>query len=379
MFGKSRSINTVYRLQDFNPGSFGKLSKKPFEEVDSGAGSFRHRTWSRLVMFALCFLPVIYPSLGFSAGMTQHQFMADIACDLVSTPELVHCLEENRDAYLVGAPFPDAGYAILNDPMSDDAHSTEFIDAFVSHIRATYDPPYTDQYRLISFLMGVASHVADDPPYHWYFIAASADEDFDGDYDLAHTWCDTGIEFLAIVDYNRWLDIPRFWLPLGDIAEAYSLMGSNYRKIDILLGNLIILVADYAERLIAPFVYFPVSEMMPWTASNYYTYPDGGLFNGGELSAEYYESVWENLMSDGGAPVPAHTLLRVSGEPRFRHSSTEHRQPLHDFSWRCLTEGIIEVDVTSGENGSVIFGQPRIVISEEFFSLVDSFFSDIAG
>ena len=214
------------------------------------------------------------PTFAGAAGMTQHQFMADIGFGLVSTPELSECMGENRDAFLVGAPFPDAGYAVLNDPMSDDAHSSEFVDAFVTHIRDNYSPPYTEKYRLISFLMGVASHVADDPPYHAYFISRVADEDFEGDYDLAHTMCDTGIEFLTIMDHDRWKDIPEFWLPLRAIKDVYALMGSHYSTAEIVTGNVIILVADYAERLITPLLYLPMRLTMPWAASNYYYYPE---------------------------------------------------------------------------------------------------------
>ena len=146
---------------------------------------------------------VLIPSMALAAGLTQHQFMADIAYELVATPEMATCLGENRNAYLVGASFPDCGYAILNQALSRDAHSPRFIEAFVDHIRQTYSYPYTDQYPLISFLLGVAAHVANDPPYHAQFIREVAARDFDGDYALAHTMCDTGLEFVTIVEHNR--------------------------------------------------------------------------------------------------------------------------------------------------------------------------------
>ncbi len=368
------SLRRLFRFGVFN-GRFAWFNKF----VDPCVDTVRLRLQPGFVIAGLCLLLLASSSPALSAGLTQHQFMADLAAPLVSIPELEYCLVENRDAYLVGAPFPDAGYAILNDPMSSDAHSTQFIDAFVTHIKTTYSPPYTEQYMLISFLMGAASHVADDPPYHWYFIDRSADEDFGGNYDLAHTMCDVGLEFLAIVDHNRWFAIPQFWLPIDDIVGAFNLMGSNYREIDILLGNLVILVADYAERLIAPFAYFPVMATMPWTASNYYYYPDGGLCNGGEVSAEYYESVWNNLMSENEEPIPAQMIIRAFSDSPFLYPSMEHRDPLYEFVWECLADGMIEVDVIAADNGSVIINQPRINFSEELFLLIDSFIADLVS
>jgi hypothetical protein len=318
------------------------------------------------------FIPwvLLFPAVVAAAGLTQHQFMADIASGLVTNPELAQCLGENRNAYLVGSSFPDCGYAALNDPLSEDAHTTEFIDAFVTHIRETYTYPFTDEYDAVSFMLGIASHVADDPPYHQYFIAEVAEQDFEGDYDRAHTMCDAGLEFLTIVDYSRWCDNPCLWLPLSDIVETFAAMGSSHSSRDIVFGNMILNLAGVAERTIALYLYLPVALMMPWGAANYYDYPMGGLFNGGEIAAEYYETIWEDLMAavlrgerySGNVPEGSPTMP-VS---RFFSGNVENRRILYDFARECLEKDIVRMAVIRLDDGSILVGQPRIRESETF-------------
>jgi len=319
-------------------------------------------------------LLILVPSSALAAGLTQHQFMSDIACDLVSTPEMLGCLGDNRGAYLVGAAFPDCGYAILNSPLSSLAHSRNFISAFVTHIRETYAPPYTDQYPLISFMLGVASHVADDPPYHRYFIAEVADRDFGGDYDLAHTMCDTGLEFATIIDFNRWGDLPVVWLPVEDIQSVFEMLGSSFTREEIINGNNVLAIAGFAERLVTLFLYLPVKLIMPWGAQNYYDYPEGGLFNGGELSAEYYESIWSTLMSLGWEPqeIPMPFALDSTNDPLARAflQASESHQVFFEFARKCLEERIVRIDVTELEDGSVLLSPPRITKPKRFIDLL---------
>ena len=326
------------------------------------------------IKFFLAGALLAIPSLVFGAGLTQHQFMADIAYELVSTPALSDCLGENRDAYLVGAAFPDAGYATLNIPLSNQAHSKSFINAFVEHIRQSYVSPYNDQYKLISFLLGIASHVADDPPYHAYFISEVADRDLNENYDLAHTLCDTGLEFTTIIDFNRWGVIPKVWIPVEDIQRVFEMLGSSYSREEVMNGNKVLSVAGLAERLVALLAYLPVRLIIPWAFENYYDFPQGGLYNGGEVSAAYYESIWDALMSPG-LFLEDNTIQLPAGfldTPPLRDDlqTAESRQFLYAFARRCLAEKAVRIDVTELEDGSVLLGSPRIIKPRKFFDLL---------
>ncbi len=307
--------------------------------------------------FLVCMM-LASPGVAMAAGLTQHQFMADIARDLVTNADLEACLSENRNAYLMGAPFPDTGWVVFDDPLSEDAHSPAFISAFVEHIRETYPYPYAEQQRLISFMMGVASHVADDPPYHSGFIQAVAEHDFRGDYDLAHTMCDAGLEFIAIVDHDRWEDVPEYWLPLRDIEQVYARLGSSYDRWEFVLGNMILIVAEEAERWVASPLYRPLERVMPWAVANYYTYPDGGLLNGGEIAAGYYLDTWRALFaSPGAARLGPLAGSGLAADDRARI----HRDPAIAFARRSLEDGVVRIEVSYDSDGSVTLRGPVIL------------------
>ncbi len=308
---------------------------------------------------ALFLLALVAPGLVQAAGLTQHQFMSDIAQGLVSDPDLGDCLANHRNAYLMGAPFPDTGWVIFNDPLSETAHRTAFIDAFVDHIRETYAYPYADQQRLIAFMLGVASHVADDPPYHSGFIQAVADHDFNGNYQLAHGMCDAGLEFIAIVDHDRWEDVPTYWLPLWDIEQVYARLGEHYDRWEFILGNMVLLVLEQAERWVADPLYRPLSRTMPWAVDNYYTYPDGGLFNGGETAAAYYEATWATLMSPGTART-ASRVGRLNRPLEPAPGPDAAQEVLAAFARRCLADGTVHVPVVAHRDGSVTLYAPVI-------------------
>jgi len=160
---------------------------------------------------------------------------------------------------------------------------------------------------------------------------------------------------------------------MEDIRSAFALLGSSHSRDDILLGNTVLAIAGFAERLVAWFLYFPVKLVMPWGGTNYYDYPFGGLFNGGEISAAYYESVWSALTAPDSSVLqsplePAgwdrDTLLAASRE------GEEGRSFLYAFARRCIQEGVVQMDVTDLEDGSVRLGPPRITNPKRFVHLL---------
>jgi hypothetical protein len=307
---------------------------------------------------------ILTPLTAWGAGLTQHQFMAEIGGDLAATPELVECLEAYPGELLFGGSFPDAGYAVDNGDLSEDMHVPAFIDAFVQYLQETFPYPYERQRRLIAFMLGTGSHVVDDPPYHAHFIARVAEEDFAGDYGTAHTWCDTGLEFVTLVEHCRGPALPRTWVPVADIVETLRLMGREYDPEDLVQGGRIIALTGYLERLVAGIVYFPVILRMPWAADNYYEYSEGGLLDGGERAAAYYEQTWAELMAR--YPVLRDRFLgRLSQAQRGRshHIGPGGKaipNPLLGHARRCLAEDLVEIEITRLPDGSVLYGTPVV-------------------
>ena len=288
-----------------------------------------------------------------AAGLTQHQFMAEFALEQGVAPHIAEFLSPHTAVLMNGGSFVDAGYAAFNSEMSNQMHRTSFISAFAAHVRSTYSPPFTGHERLLAFVMGTASHVANDGPYHSGFVAAVADHDFNGDYDVAHTMCDTGLEFLTLTDFDRWWDLPCLWLPVDDIAAAFQRLGYSHPEQDMIRGNMVLGLAAYLERMVARAVDGFVISVMPWGAENYYGYPDGGLLNGACLTAAYYEDVWNQV--HGGPGVIS----------RERAVSQQAQAADQDVFWelarRCLDEQIVAMDWQRLPDGSVLINPPRII------------------
>lgn len=308
-----------------------------------------------------------------AAGLTQHQFMAQLGNQLVIIDELQDILDANEDLVMIGGSFPDAGFACGNRGMAEAAHSPAFITEFVEYIKELYAYPFAGQEPLIAFMMGVSSHVAADPPYHQLFITESADQDFWGNYDLAHTFCDAGLDFLTIMDHHRWFELPAFCVPVDDLLQVYDRMEQDCTEFDIILGNTIIYIAGILERAVTPMVYLPLWLVMPWTAENYYSYPEGGLYNGSELSAAYYETTWTSLLSPavhqyGRRWELVHSVVSVdNGATTYDH----HQAMLFHYARKCLDQGIMSVDIRREPTGFVLIEKPRIAKAQEFTALVN--------
>lgn len=294
-----------------------------------------------------------FPNLIFSAGFTQHQFMGELAINLLSNEELSSILKNHLNEVLVGSSYPDAGYAVGNKELSYISHTTAFVDAFITYIKKNYPYPYTSNYDLISFLIGISSHVADDGPYHTGFIAESAIQDFNGNYEKAHTYCDAGLDFVTIVDFDR--DIrPTYWVPVADLIKVYESMGYFYDEKPIILGNIIIILGGIGERIIADRMDRYLQDIMPWSISNYYTFENGGLLNGATLASFYYEEIWERLLNNNIAENSINNFLYIE-------ERRETDNPIFKFAYEALKNNWIKVDVKKLKDGSVIIYQPKII------------------
>jgi hypothetical protein len=340
----------------------------------------------------LALILLVCPGLALGAGFTQHQFMADLGLRYIQEPSLLDLMREHRDAYLVGAYFPDVGYGAGEQEMGDRTHDLRFIDLFIQHIRTSYPAPYTGQQKLISFLLGVGSHNADDPPYHNILIRESARRDFGGDYETAHTYCDTGLEFIVIIEHNRWWDdIPReLWMPVEDLLEVYDAMGMSFVTTEMMVnGGTLIHLGNYAERWVANLLYSSLVHQAPWTARSYYWYPGGGLHDCGKDVGAYYNDIWQRLH----APAPPSPLRpwqslespimapRRLMSPSFAAPSPLHSQdsPIHRFSREALSRGVVEMRQTRHADGSITVGPPRVVSALGLARLLDELVREVLG
>lgn len=298
----------------------------------------------KILIICLLWLWSVYVYAG--GGMT-HMFLAQEAIKQLPDAELRHLLQDNIDAYLVGAYYPDSGY-IAENSYGEDSHWDPFIQAFANYIKETYQDPAVQHPKLLAFLFGCAAHRVSDDILHHIFFNVMKDKDFQGDYNKAHQYGDMGIDLLINIEKNQWLTHPRtWWVPINDLLAVYQRMGlTKYTKEEIIWGNTVIYLAGYGERLISPITYFYLRWRMPWTAQHYENWAESGLIANEQKVADYQMRLWRYLKGKGEIP---------DGITK-RYTESAANTTGIQFAREALKRHTVNIRTLSKEDGSIELG-----------------------
>jgi MYXO-CTERM domain-containing protein len=215
------------------------------------------------------------------------------------------------DAALMGAGFPDSGYA-AGDAYGELAHWEPFVDAHVAWIRERYEANggYDDPEvrRHIGFLMGSAAHGLQDELFDSVFLFQVREKDGAGQEEA-----DPGTDgFLAVDGHLRFR--PTLWLPGEALAEVFAARGHAVTAATMRGG--LSQVRFYVNGLQAIGIQLDAEHrpQLPWTADHYLdpTVP-GSLAAEVPATAAYLEALWARL--HGEFPVAG---LGVHGWPHQR-------------------------------------------------------------
>src|SRR5262249_31838601 len=113
---------------------------------------------------------------------------------------------------------------------------------------------------------------------------------------------------------------------------------------------------------------------MPWTASHYFDWPEGGMMMDKDNIVQYQISLWDRLMKKRGmlatinhtAPVHDKTSLLIHA----------HESPVVELAGSAIESGVITIPSKSNEDGSVEIQQPIINHVYKLQSLIRQFFAD---
>lgn len=172
-----------------------------------------------LALFALLTLT---PAVASAHGLHGHVHVTGWAIENLPDGDLRDFFRDPEvfQAALMGATFPDSGYA-ANDPNAraygEHAHWEPFIEPFIQHVRATYGPTYTKEERLVvAFLLGCASHGLQDELFDSTFMYEAEQRDGYSQGEL-----DPGTDGFLVQDgYFRHLPGP--FVPFDDILPLFA-------------------------------------------------------------------------------------------------------------------------------------------------------------
>ncbi len=317
-------------------------------------------------------------SLGYASGGITHMLIAQETIARIPNAELRNLLKSNLDAYLVGAYYPDSGYAGGNH-YGEDSHWDPFIYTFADYIKEKYPEPSLQNPKLVAFLFGCAVHRVSDEVAHWTFYPFISKQDFGKEWDwdkTIHQYGDLGLDLLITVDKNQWFTQPTtWWVPVRDLVEVYHRMGHDeYTAKEITWGNQLIYYAGFGERLIAAPAYPVLRWKLPWTSTHYYDWSEGGIVANEQQVATYLMVLWERLNNkQQGTKTARHAASK-------RMVATEHHEIASiDFAEQVVGNGYVDVAVVNNSDGSIDLQPPVIKSIMQFQAMLSDFLKKIIG
>jgi hypothetical protein len=302
-----------------------------------------------ILLFISLFLGLFSSFQSYAGGGIAHMFVADGTLPYLSDYKLRNLLQDNRDAYLTGAHYPDSGF-VPGTGYGEDSHWDPFVFTFADYIKEKYPNPELQNPKLVAFLMGCAVHRVSDEIMHFIFYNYISEQDFNHNDFKAHKYGDVGIDLLLNIEKNRWTDHPKvWWVPVNDLLEVYHRMGlDQYTANQIIYGNKVLNLAGYLERAISIPSYTYLRLRMPWTAQHYYDWPEGGLLMNIQSVSVYQNNLW-NRLKQSQAILPHKPIV------------TMHDTSLLELSKQALDDNMANVDIKYNTDGSVELQQPIII------------------
>lgn len=326
----------------------------------------------KMIFLVVCFFLSSLCSTVYAGGGMTHMYIAEQAIERLGDAQLRHLLWNNLEAYLVGAYYPDSGY-IRGSHYGEISHWDPFIYAFADYIKEKYKDPVQQNPKLVAFLFGCAVHRVSDEVTHFTFYNIMKVKDFKGNWNKAHQYGDIGIDLLLNVDKRLWQTHPAtWWVPVKDLLEIYKRMGEGpFTAREIINGNIAISLAGYGERLISLPAYPYLKLRMPWTAANYYNWPEGGIMMDVDKVAEYETNLWERLNNKSMKARPMPTFMSKI------HGNTVENTPIIEFASAAIKEGVVSLNTQTNADGSVEITQPLVNQGQKLRALLKKLISNL--
>lgn len=256
--------------------------------------------YAAALLVAIVFL---IPTRAESCGGTLHIYMAELALNHVTTPDLKAFLERNKNTVLWGAWYPDSGYAGGN-TYGEYSHWHTFLDGYADYIKNDVGPNHKDYEMLVANFLGASAHSIEDQAFDHLFLIKTEEMDGTGQAEL-----DRGLDMVCMYECNRFdfkipdevMADPDKYTPIKHLGRVYEKLNAGYPSIEkqIFKGQRLLSLAIQGERLVAGIERFDVMRISPWGAANYMKAP-GGIEHNAEIVAAYWESLWKMLHGEPG-------------------------------------------------------------------------------
>lgn len=242
-------------------------------------------------------------------GLFGHVHVTGWAIENMPPGELADFFAEPEvfEAALMGAAFPDTGYAVgsaASRAYGEHSHWEPFIDDFVVSLRTNHGPDYDslEARKLIAFMMGAASHGLQDELFDSTFLYELEQRD-NGSQENA----DPGTDGFLVEDGHARL-YPGDFVPLDDLLPLYAGL-AEAADIDAALINrqVGIVKGAYLNDGLGIEAALNLAKMhrpeLPWAAAHYLDATVAGAHRAEILpTMRHMQALWTRL-HEGLAPA----------------------------------------------------------------------------
>jgi hypothetical protein len=217
----------------------------------------------------------------------------DKAIGMITESGLVELVSDQsaRDAMVLGALFPDTGYAI-DAPYGEPAHWEPFATASIDYLKKNFIPADTvEKKKVVAFFLGAFTHGIEDEVFDTLFITAS--EQHDG---VGQEFLDMNLDAFLIADGHA-TPKPPIFLPATDAVAIFTNMGvpSTVEQMQAGMDKTVNFAVD-GLRAIAKEVAAGSRSKAPWTAKHYLDPNVGGTFSmESVVVARFLDFSWRRL------------------------------------------------------------------------------------
>lgn len=280
------------------------------------------------------------PASARAHGLFGHVHVTGYAIENLPPGELDDLFSEPGmlEAALMGATFPDTGYAPRADNVNvreygEAAHWEPYIEGLRKHITDTYGPTFEtpEERRLIAFMMGMAAHGFEDEIYDTTFDLEIMEHDPYGEMD---TYVDG---FFAFDNYPRMFPTADY-VPYPDLLTVYGQQNIAITQDQITTQITTVLNVYVNEGFGLGFaIQTGMNQYMtyPWSYANYMN-PDipGSYHSEVRPVTRYMQALWDRLH---GRYVDDALVIHAFPDAPRRLRSANH---LEAGSWVTVSFGV---------------------------------------
>ncbi|KAJ5080708.1 hypothetical protein M0811_13816 [Anaeramoeba ignava] len=332
------------------------------------------------------FFLIFFLKLTFECGFVTHFYISQNAIGESENqvdPTLYNLLSSHLDTVQLGSCTPDWGYSLLINKyheLSDIIHEEGFLYASFDYLKEKYsDFSDSEAQKYLAYFIGIGGHQTADIYWHGYngdplaFMFQVAKNDFGSDSidGIIHQVMEATADVFLFHEHDPHVEF-KWWIPAQAVCDVYM----RYKEVEVSTTEFIIgMDVLKVAMILLKTLNWVGSELgmliEPWSHANYITWGHGGIDNCIDMSVPYYTDAWLYLNDKQSVVLPHFNYVSY---PYSNTGDTSFFENILPAARELIDSGIISIDHTQNDDGSVTSEIPHIADFSKFLGLIQRYF-----